>query len=58
MVDAILCLKPGCCGEDNENIEILCIPLADGAGNEKKTVDDAISFIHDVVSSGEKVLVH
>lgn len=57
-VDAILCLKEACCNEDNDNMDILCIPLIDGPGNDKRLVDEAIEFIHDVVSSGGRILVH
>ena len=31
-VNAILCLKPNCCDDDGEELDILCLPLADGAG--------------------------
>jgi len=57
-VDAILCLKPGCCKEHNDELDILCLPLSDGAGNDKRSFDEAIAFLDDVVSRGEKVLVH
>ena len=57
-VDAIVCLKPECCSEDNETIDVFCLPLIDGAGNDKRYFNDAVDFIDDVVSSGERVLVH
>ena len=57
-VDAILCLKPDCCSEDNEELDVLCTPLVDGAGNDRSVFDDTVDFIDDVVSSSEKILVH
>lgn len=57
-LDAILCLRPDCCSEDNTAFDIMCMPLIDGAGNDKRYFNDAIDFIHDVVASGEKIRVH
>lgn len=57
-IDAILCLKPECCSEDNNVIDVVCLPLIDGAGNDRRYFGDAVDFIDDVVSSGEKILVH
>lgn len=57
-VDAILCLKPDCCNEANEELDILCIPLVDGSGNDSRLFDDAVNFIDDIVSTGGKILVH
>ncbi len=57
-VDAILCLKENCCDEERIDFEILTLPLLDGSGNDKRLFDDAVEFIHDVVSNGEKILVH
>jgi protein-tyrosine phosphatase len=57
-VDAVLCLKPDCCSEDNKNIDVMCLPLEDGAGNDRRYFNDAVDFIDDVVSSGERILVH
>lgn len=57
-LDAILCLKPECCDEGNEDLQVLCVPLEDGFGNTKYAIDMALHFIHDAVSSDEKILVH
>lgn len=57
-IDAILCLKTGCCDENNEYFDVLCLPLTDGSGNSRMDISDAIDFIDDVVSDGEKILVH
>ena len=57
-VHAILCLKPECCDEGNTSVDVLCIPLIDGPGNREEDVVAAMQFIHDVVCSDEKVLVH
>ncbi|WLQ16624.1 dual specificity protein phosphatase [Hahella aquimaris] len=57
-VDAVLCLKEECCDEDNTDVDVLCLPLIDGRGNDKRLFNDAVDFIHDVVSSGDRILVH
>lgn len=57
-LDAVLCLKPDCCDQKNEDLDVLCIPLIDGAGNNQADFNEAIEYIHDVVSDGEKILVH
>lgn len=57
-VDAILCLKLDCCSEDNEIIDVMYLPLIDGAGNDRRYFNEAVDFIDDVVSSGERILVH
>lgn len=57
-VDAILCLKQDCCDEENTNVDVFCLPMVDGAGNDLRLVGHAVDFIDDVVSSGEKILVH
>ncbi len=57
-IDAILCLKKNCCDEERIDLEIMNLPLIDGPGNDKRLFDDAVEFIHDVVSDGEKILVH
>lgn len=56
--DAILCLRADCCFEDGDDFDLLCVPLNDGAGNDKRLLDEATAFLEDVVSRGEKVLVH
>ncbi len=58
-VDAVLCLKENCCDEDGDNpIVVQCVPLHDGHGNTRQSVEDALDFIHDTVSHSEKILVH
>jgi len=57
-LDAILCLKANCCDENNDEFEITCIPLVDGPGNNYRYLDQAVSFIDEVVSRGDKILVH
>ena len=57
-LDAILCLKENCCDEKDERFLVSCVPLVDGAGNAKDMFDDAVDFIDDVVSDGERILVH
>ncbi len=57
-LNAILCVKTDCCSEDNTEFDIMCMPLIDGVGNDKRYLNDALDFIHDVVSNGEKILVH
>ena len=57
-VDAILCLKEGCCDEKDERFYVLCLPLIDGSGNDRRLFDDAVDFIDDIVSGGETILVH
>jgi len=57
-VDAILCLREECCDDAQPELEILCLPLADGAGNHRHYLDEAVDFIDDVVSRGDRVLVH
>lgn len=57
-IDAILCLKTGCCDENDDRFDILCLPLKDGVGNTRRDITDAIDFIDGVVSDGKKILVH
>ena len=57
-LDAILCLKEGCCDEKDRRFLIFCVPLVDGAGNSADMFDDAVDFIDDVVRDGERILVH
>lgn len=57
-VEAILCLKSDCCNEDNREFDILCVPLVDGAGNCVRDILDAINFVDDVVSNGDRILIH
>ena len=57
-VDAILCLKPDCCDENSKEFDVLAIPLIDGAGNDKRLFEDAVQYITDVVSDGDRILVH
>lgn len=55
---AVLCLKPNCCDERREDVEVFCVPLVDGAGNDPARVTDAVAYIHSVVEDGERILVH
>jgi protein-tyrosine phosphatase len=57
-IDAILCLKPQCCDEARTDVSALCIALKDGAGNRREDVLEAIDFISETVTAGERVLVH
>lgn len=57
-VDAILCLIDNCCDIDDERFDVENIPLVDAAGNDKRVFNDCTDFIDDVVSSGDKILVH
>ncbi len=57
-VDAVLCLKDECCDEEGDHPMVLNIPLEDGHGNTKQSLDEAMFFIHDTVSNSEKILVH
>ena len=57
-VDAILCLIDDCCSEDNEEFDVVVIPLVDAAGNDKRNFKDATDYIDDVVNDGDKILVH
>lgn len=56
-VDFILCLKPGCC-LDRSDIETVCIPLIDGAGNNPILLQKAMNELAQAVADGMKVLVH
>lgn len=57
-VDAILCLKEHCCNVNRTDVDILCMPLVDGPGNNTRYIKEAICFIDDVVKAGDKILVH
>ena len=57
-VDAILCLKEDCCDERDQRFYVLTVPLIDGAGNDQRLFDDAVDFIDDIVTDGERILVH
>lgn len=56
-IDAILCLT-GCCDERREDMEVLKVPLNDGAGNDPRHVDEAVDFLSDMVDAGARILVH
>lgn len=62
VIDAILCLKEGCFCQSREDVDAFCVPLIDGSGNSKKSVEEAINAIKDVVQeggkTGGKILVH
>lgn len=57
-VDTILCLKPNCCSEDREDVEVISLPFIDGSGNRARDLRDAIDSIDAAVQGGEKILVH
>lgn len=57
-IDAVLCLKEDCCGEARRDVDVLCVPLTDGPGNDPRRVKQAIEYIADVVAAGDRVLVH
>lgn len=57
-VDAVLCLNENCCDEADSHIDLLCVPMVDGPGNNPKAIDQAVDFIDAVVSSDGKILVH
>jgi protein-tyrosine phosphatase len=57
-IDALLCLREDCCDEARTDVDVLCIPLVDGAGNDPHRIAEAVRFIADVCEAGDKVLVH
>ena len=44
--------------EDRTDVDVLCVPLVDGPGNDRRWVRQAVAFIDDVVSAEDSVLVH
>jgi protein-tyrosine phosphatase len=56
-VDAILCLKEGCC-DMRDDVDAVCIPLVDGPGNDPRAVSEAVSYLSEVVNEGRRILVH
>ena len=57
-VDAVLCLLYKCCDVDHAELDILCLPLIDGPGNNPRYIAAAVGYINDMVSSGDRILVH
>ena len=57
-IDAVLCLREDCCDAGRTDVDVLCIPLIDGPGNDPRRVQQAIRFIADVVDASDKILVH
>ena len=57
-IDAVLCLKPGCYCDDRTDVDVLCLPLIDGLGNNQKHVLDAVEYVTEIVASGDRILVH
>lgn len=57
-VDSILCLIENCCDEDHDDLDVLCLPLLDGLGNNPRYLAAAVEYIDDMVSSGDRILVH
>lgn len=56
-ISAVLCLLEDCC-HDRTDVDALCLPLIDGPGNDPTDIHDAINFIGEIVSAGERILVH
>ena len=48
-VDAVL---------NDTRFDVEVIPLVDAAGNDKRLFDGCVDFIDDVITSGDKILVH
>jgi len=58
-IEAVLCLKPLCsCDPMSKEVDIECVPLVDGPGNSPLDVQNAINYIDDIVSAGDRILVH
>jgi atypical dual specificity phosphatase len=57
-VEAVLCLREGCSCEARTDVDALHIPLLDGPGNSREDVAEAIRFIDEVVTAGDRILVH
>ena len=57
-VDGVLCLVENCCDKNHEELDVLCLPLVDGPGNNPRYIAAAIEYIDDMVSAGDRVLVH
>ena len=56
-IDAVLCLREDCC-DGRTDVDALSLPLLDGPGNDPRDIEDALDFIHEVVTSGQRILVH
>jgi len=56
-VDAVLCLREDCC-DGRTDIDALCVPLIDGPGNSPGDIEDALDLIREVVTAGQRILVH
>lgn len=56
--DSVLCLIENCCSEEEEEYDVMNIPLKDSSGNSSVSIKNAIDFIDDAVSYNEKILVH
>ena len=57
-VDAVLCLKENCCNEDRTDVDVLCVPLIDGSGNNPRDIREAVQYVRDIISANERILVH
>lgn len=57
-IDAVLCLAGECVRNCGDVVDVLTVPLHDGAGNSPRAIEQAIWFIGDVVKSGRRILVH
>jgi len=56
-IDAVLCLREDCC-DGRTDVDALCLPLLDGSGNDQRDIEDALEFIREVVTAGQRILVH
>ena len=56
-IDAVLCLREDCC-DGRTDVDALCLPLLDGPGNDPSDIEEALDFIREVVTAGQRILVH
>lgn len=56
-VSAIVCVA-GCCDPDRVEPDVYVFELIDGPGNPPATFDGAVETVVDLLTSGERVLVH
>lgn len=56
-IDAVLCLIDNCCDE-RVDVDAVSVPLVDGPGNDKESVEEAIEYLSEVVDAGRRIMVH
>jgi len=56
-VNAVLCLREDCC-DGRTDVDALCLPLLDGPGNDPRDIEEALDFVREVVTAGQRILVH